>query len=667
MSIKYRPDIDGLRAIAVGGVILQHAHVPLHGGFLGVDVFFVISGYLITLILLRELEQGKFSLAKFYERRARRILPALLTVLAVSCVIGWVVALPEAYAQFARSAIATVFFVSNVFMWRSSNYFAPDSGEIPLLHTWSLAVEEQFYIVFPIVLWALWRWRRKAILPLMAICVVLSLGVAEVAARHFPTASFYLAPFRAWELLIGGLAALAIHRGLDVRTPPALREAAAAAGLLAILASMVLLTETANIPGVSLLPSVLGSALIMVFAAGTATGRLLALRPFVGLGLISYSAYLWHQPLLAFARQASFETLSPLKTAGLVALTVLLAIVTYRFVETPFRKPRPGGAGTKKVLVLSGVGLAASALVGAVIALGQGFGPLRYAPERISLMATATPSPRRAACHLSPPFARAPDEACRFGEGPVTLALLGDSHGVELAHALGDAVAAQGGSLIQFTASGCPPALTFTPGPSHPVPGCHAFHERTVAYLEASAAQTVVLVFRHALYLYGQNETTFPSLPGTPYKLPDTAPEAARAAYWDSVETMARRLTEAGKTVLIVEPIPEIGRNIQRYAAVKDVSGDRLTTVTRPYYDRRMTGVADRLATVGTGLLPVAGLLCDDALCFGARGGQALYFDDNHLSMAGARYLVDLWQSDPALAQALHLTPADSEAKAMNR
>jgi len=333
--MKYRPEIDGLRTVAVMPVIFFHAGLDLFsGGFVGVDVFFVISGYLITSILIDDLQKGTFSIARFYERRARRILPALFFVILCCAPFAWAWMLPSQMEDFGRSVIAVVFFASNILFWQDIDYFAPAAEDNPLLHTWSLAVEEQFYIFFPILLLWLWRFgRNPAFYVVLGICIA-SLLLAELGSHTAPGATFYLLHTRAWELGAGSLCAFALNR-----RGPLSNGYLAAAGLLGVLLAATLYDKTTPFPSLYALLPVVGTALIILYAGpSTMVGKLLSLRGMVAIGLISYSAYLWHQPLFAFARIRSLTTPSEPLMIALSLLALGLAYFSWRFVEAPFRR-----------------------------------------------------------------------------------------------------------------------------------------------------------------------------------------------------------------------------------------------------------------------------------------------------------------------------------------
>jgi len=338
--MRYRPEIDGLRAIAVIPVILFHAGFQLFsGGFVGVDIFFVISGYLITTIILADLEAGRFSILNFYERRARRILPALYVVMAFCLPFAWLWLMPRDTEEFSKSVMAVLVFASNIFFWRQSDYFDADTELKPLLHTWSLGVEEQFYVIFPVFLMLAWRLGRKRIVVLLTITALLSLALAEYAVSRKPDATFFLLPTRAWELAMGSLIAFYLDGKERDRLTPVLHQILSLVGLGLIALGVLTFSKETPFPGFSALIPTVGAGLIIVFALpGTLVGRLLASRVLVGVGLVSYSVYLWHQPLLSFTRHRSFTEPNNEVIALILALTFGLAYVTWRYVEQPFRR-----------------------------------------------------------------------------------------------------------------------------------------------------------------------------------------------------------------------------------------------------------------------------------------------------------------------------------------
>jgi peptidoglycan/LPS O-acetylase OafA/YrhL len=332
--MQYRKEIDGLRAVAVLPVMFFHAGFErFGGGFLGVDIFFVISGYLITTIILKEKDVGTFSLVSFYERRIRRIFPALFFVLIACLPFAWLWLLPHELKNFGQSLMAVSLFISNLFFWQESDYFASDAEMIPLLHTWSLAVEEQYYVLFPLLIGVLWFIGKRKLTALLLLIAIASLAFSEWAWRHYPDANFYLLPSRAWELLAGVLAAFYAHQ-----YPLKGKQSFSLIGLIMIIGSILLLNDKLPFPSLYTLIPVIGTVLIILFATQTTwVGKLLSTPILAGVGLISYSAYLWHQPIFVFARLQSMQELPDWQFLILILLTLLLAFVSWIFVEQPFR------------------------------------------------------------------------------------------------------------------------------------------------------------------------------------------------------------------------------------------------------------------------------------------------------------------------------------------
>lgn len=395
--MKYRAEIDGLRAFAVVPVLLFHAgFAPFNGGYVGVDVFFVISGFLITSIILKDLDRGNFSLIEFYERRIRRIIPALFFVILVCVPFAWHFLTPADMREFAKSVKVVVTFSSNFFFWKESGYFDTAAELKPLLHTWSLAVEEQYYILFPILLMFGWRFGKRAIFIALAITFTTSLTVAHWGAYNLPTASFFLLPTRGWEILLGALCAFYL-RQRSGNGSGLVNQLLSLLGLSLMCIAVFTFDENTPAPGLHMLVPTVGAALIILFARqGTLAKTLLGSAPFVQIGLISYSLYLWHQPVFAFARRSSYrEHLDPYGYALLIGLSFLLAWVSWKFVETPFRQ--------KTIINRKRLFTAAASMFAVLICFGQagdssrGFKSLMYqykyddrTTERIHLILETT-------------------------------------------------------------------------------------------------------------------------------------------------------------------------------------------------------------------------------------------------------------------------------------
>ncbi len=384
--MKYRPEIDGLRAVAVLAVVLFHSTSCFPGGYVGVDVFFVISGFLITSLIWQDLESGRFTLIGFWERRARRIVPALVVVTIATLVAGWLLLLPADFENLGQASAAQAAFAANFHYYWDSGYFAGAAEEKPLLHTWSLAVEEQFYLIVPLLLWGVFRSLmlsgRTAVISMLATGFLLSFALSVYGLSRDPSATFYLLPTRAWELLLGSLLAF-LPRPSQSLSHKTIREVSALAGLSLILVPVFSYTDQTPFPGFAALAPCLGAALI-IWGNGlgpTVIGSLLSTRPVVFIGLISYSLYLWHWPFLAYGRYLSPEPLGLGLRATLVGLGILCAILSWKYVETPFRKRRLG-ASRKAVFAFAGSGLAAVLGCGLVCVVMQGF-PQRFSAEAL--------------------------------------------------------------------------------------------------------------------------------------------------------------------------------------------------------------------------------------------------------------------------------------------
>lgn len=501
----YRADIDGLRAIAILSVVLHHAGVPfLPGGFTGVDIFFVLSGYLIGGQIYMEVRSGAFSYLLFYRRRVRRILPAFYTVLVFSIVAALVLLSPLEARVFARDALAATLSASNIIFWHFTDYFSSAGGLQPLLMTWSLGVEEQFYLVIPLAMALLGRAHRRFALPAILIVCALSLMLAVRDAGFRPMQAFYLLPDRAWELGAGvALAVFEIDRiaGQKAAAAPAHPvNAAAVAGLAAVLAPLVLLTPQSTFPGFSALPSVMGTAALIALPGSLISRRILSLPPLVFIGQVSYSWYLWHWPMLAFARIATAGNLPPASGLLVAALSFPIAILSWRFVEQPFRRStRPAGA------LLRRYALAALVLLAVCAALWSAHGfPQRYA-QLAAMEAPASAlaaDPCLAASQDAPNLSArcyppAEADAERALPAAPAVALWGDSHAAALAPGLRLKARASGYVLAELTKNSCTPLI----GATHVVPrlpalaaGCAEFNQATLRLIQADPRIRIVVL-----------------------------------------------------------------------------------------------------------------------------------------------------------------------------
>jgi peptidoglycan/LPS O-acetylase OafA/YrhL len=631
LSVTYRREIDGLRAIALLPVLLFHAGFSwFRGGFVGVDVFFVISGYLITSIILSETQSGSFSIARFYERRTRRILPALFVVMLACLPFAWLWMLPEDLRGFGESLLAVAGFGSNLLFFLTSGYFDTAAELKPLLHTWSLAVEEQYYILFPLLVMLMWHWGRRVLAVTLSTLGLISFVIAVYSVREHSAFAFYLLPARAWELMIGAsLAALPVRQRASW-----LFELAGIAGLALIAAAVALFDRTTPFPGIAALLPTVGTALLIACASPTTlSGRLLGSRPLVGIGLISYSAYLWHQPLLAFARHRSIGHPPPLLLAGLLIMSMLLAWATWAWVEAPARN-RQRVPISRLAWTLCAAWLAI-VTAGASTIVADGY-PDRV-PEDVKRIANAARdrSPRQPECLVFQPIE--PANACVLGNpSRIVGTLVGDSQAAALGGALESAMAQRGLGLRQLTFQGCPPVL----GVSRPgVPGCTVHNERVAASLVPGS--TVILLARWTLYL---TTTRFDNLeggvePGDPVET--TGPLALR------MQETVRGYLRRGVRVVLVYPVPEAGWNVPSDAAKRRwfAADARDLTTSRTAFTARNADTVSALDAIGEHSLLVRvyaeEVFCSGERCVAQRGGVPLYYDAVHLSNAGASMLVE--------------------------
>ncbi len=636
-GVGYRPEVDGLRALAVLPVILFHAGFSwIEGGYVGVDIFFVISGYLISSIIFGEYRQGRFSLVTFYERRARRILPALMLVMAVCIPFAWFTMMPSQLNGFGQSMAAASLFASNMLFWYSSGYFDSSAEEKPLLHTWSLGVEEQFYLVFPLLAGLLYRLGMRRMTLVFLVLGLLSFVAGSWWYPRDAMAAFYFAPARAWELLAGVFVALLTMEGRLQKLSPALRNLLSAAGLLLIIGAMLGFDEHTPFPSALSLAPVIGAALVIGFAdQHNYAGRLLSLRWVVGIGLVSYSAYLWHQPLFAFSRIWADGRLSTGTMIFLSLLSLALAWLSWRFVENPFRQK--GRFSRAAIFKLSLASSLIMILLGCAAYLTGGF-KARLEPAQVALLETAKPSPKRDSCHKVSGEIRDPSEACVYFKDDTSWAVFGDSHAVEAAYALAGRLEPRGEGVVHLSLPGCPPALLY---PTSAI-GCNDWQEKALSRLEHDAKiKNVLLVFRYSAHLYGSQLNTYPDLPTQPRSMaPGKSPEEFRELLWGSLERIVDRLTASGKKVVILLPVPELGTSIEKNIWRSRFGGDYQFGTTRDYYLRRNRFILEKFEGLrerpGVSLLDPAAQLCPDDHCRAILDQTAMYFDDNHLSVLGA-------------------------------
>jgi peptidoglycan/LPS O-acetylase OafA/YrhL len=496
-QLKYRPHIDGLRAIAVASVVLFHLGVDfLPGGFAGVDIFFVISGFLISRIIYTESGAGEFSVVRFYGRRARRILPAFFAVTTLTFVGAFFLFLPPEFEAFARSVLASVVFAPNIFFYMTADYFAPAAETMPLLHYWSLGVEEQFYFVFPLIILGIVRVAPRALALSLGVLLALSLAASEAALRFDPQAAFYLLPFRAYELLIGCLIALP---GIKFPTSARIGAAATGLGLAMILAAFLILTKDTRFPGVAALLPTVGAGLVLWGSdkAPNMIARLLSTPSLVRFGLISYSLYLVHWPLILFATRL-YPYADPLpRGAAAFGLSVVLATISYWLIERPFRR-NVWSFTRRRIFWFSGSGLAVLGALSGFVLHHNGF-PGRLDARINDILAFQSydlkPQFRSGVCFLNPEQPGGDIDLSRcLPKGTGRKAILwGDSAAAHLYSGLREPLEAMGYSLGQLTASACAPVEGWNPAQR---PNCRGFNEIALPKILTEKPDLLVMAAR---------------------------------------------------------------------------------------------------------------------------------------------------------------------------
>ena len=648
--MNYRREIDGLRAIAVLPVILFHAGFEwFRGGFVGVDVFFVISGYLITSIIISGKEASTFTILRFYERRARRILPVLFLVMLACLPFAWLWMLPAEMVSFSKSLVAVSLFASNILFWRETGYFATANELKPLLHTWSLSVEEQYYVLFPLFLLLAWRLGRRWIIGILAATMIASLCLAQWGSINSPSASFYLLPTRGWELLIGALAAFYLNTRLVVHTGSrqnAISQAGSLLGLLLISYAVVAFDKNTPFPGFYALIPTLGTVFVILFATpSTIAGHLLGSKVLVGIGLLSYSAYLWHQPLFAFARMRSLEAPGAVQLFFLALLSIVLAFLSWKLVERPCRDD----SKTSRRAIFGGAFIAGLVMVGAGI-LGQsqrGFENRFALPGEIAK--TLVVPDRPGACFDRPEAYQRADWLCDVGSktGTASFLVFGDSHALALLPAFEKLAGQSAKRGLSIGASGCIPFLGV-----YAVPGdrrdaaCNRLNQRVYAYVKAQGIKKVFLVAKWTYYTDGGYDETDFSHIGLNQDS-KASKQISRNAFEQGLEKTVAAYAAIGVQPIIVSQAPQ-----QRYDArsvyYKAYAND--ANQAGPNIRKLSVAVAEHqklqlftsslfnkyTQTKQLSLVSLDDLFCDSSKCLIGTDKTSWYFDDDHLSTVGA-------------------------------
>ncbi len=650
-AIRYRPEIDGLRCIAVLAVILFHAgFTPFSGGFIGVDIFFVISGYLITRIIQTEIEQRRFSFARFYERRVRRIFPALFVMALVTSVVALCLLTPVQLAQYGGSLVAMNLFLSNRFFYQQTGYFAPNVDEIPLLHTWSLSVEEQFYLVFPLFLITLARWWPHRVRGALVSVLLLSFALCVYREQTGKLdLGFFSTPSRIWELLLGCW--LAAHEARHGRTRARAAGAWAAAGLLMTVVPVFAFGPTTGYPGWLTAIPVAGTALLLRHAdASNGVGKLLGLRALVAIGLVSYSAYLWHQPVFAMALHATGQHAATEAQLGLIVLTLGLAYLSWRFVERPMRSQ--ARVATRHIWTGAGLGSAVLVSAGLLVNLGDGL-PERFDLDFSPLRAIELPAQEQHCRALFPGFEANCLASLTVEPGtPIDYLVLGDSHAQ--AFAAGLLARHPGLRVVAIGRDGCLPfdgVERFDVNEKIP---CEQAAEQLGRH--PLAAAHTVLVARFAYYAHGSGfgrADTAGRRPRSIHIQPQgqaerTDPHDYPSVLADGLDATLQRLKSDGTTrvQLLLQP-PELGFDPSNCLSFGlRVREAHACTIARSDVQARQQSYRQALETVlarhpEVTVIDPTQVLCDARACSATASGKMLYRDDDHLSLDGAALVFD--------------------------
>ena len=627
---SHRTDIDGLRALAILPVLLYHAKLGCSGGYVGVDIFFVISGYLITSLILKEQAEGVFSLTGFWERRIRRIFPAMAVMLAGTFLIGWFMYLPEDFRRMAGSAIAQATILSNVFFYRETldgnGYFGPAADTMPLLHTWSLSVEEQFYLFFPLLMIIVAAAKRR-----MVLCIVAVMGLLSFArslwyfvpeyffnpVSNAPTeGAFFLLPSRAWELLFGTL--LALMRG-KLATGKGARELLGWLGVAMVGCAIFRYDDSTPFPGLAAIPPCLGAGLIICSNEGELcfVGRLLSLKPVVFIGLISYSLYLWHWPLLVFDEYPAIVKPGPWQRAAVLAVSFIVATLSWLYVERPFRMRK---VFPKRRFLFAFAGCTTAVF----LALGIGVYSTGGVPGRLG------PAACRYAGFRNHFAFRVKVDADQVRHGQVAelgftnntdfdLVVWGDSHAMAVAPVINDLCRKYSLHGALTADHGVPPVAFAIDRAGQD--SAHAMLD----LITRRHIKIVIMAARWALYLQ-------------------------RPQFKQSLMFTVQTVLRSGARVYVLKDVPHPGFDVPRFVAIYAMHGmdlSRLGTSVSAYSDlnRPMDETFNQLSKMGAIVLdPTSYFMNSHGLYGVVKDGQVLYWDDGHLTVEGAALLAPMFE-----------------------
>ncbi|WP_058119684.1 acyltransferase family protein [Photobacterium kishitanii] len=624
--MRFRTDINGLRALAVIAVVLFHFNPPwvrIPGGFAGVDVFFVISGFLMTSIIFRGLENNNFSIIKFYISRANRIIPPLMAMCCVLLILGWFYLTPVDYRILGKHIAGSSGFISNIFYFKESGYFDAGSHEKWLLHTWSLSVEWQFYIIYPVVLVVLKKFFSfnsiKKILVIITGCgFVFNLYISY----QNPTYAYFLLPARGWEMMLGGLAYL-----YPIQLNENNKKYCQWLGVLLIIAAYSTMGEQDMWPGYLALMPVEGAFLIIIANRHHSFFDHLILQR---LGTWSYSIYLWHWPLVVIGYYLSIPYF---EFVGL-PISILLGYLSYRYIEN--RKVSTQSVSISRQIITS-IPLWLIIVVGGVAAVvfkHHGFAVDRFPTSVNNIVKDIKPTPNRDNCHIY--SYQDPTKACEYYGHNIDWAVLGDSHAISISYALANRLKATDQGLKHFSFAGCIPSY----GQKNNFSLCSRWYNEAADYiLQNKKIQNVVLINRYSAGLYGENEGIYPQLAHK--KMPEYA------GILTAFDKLVLQLAHTKKNVYVIKPVPEMGRSISKlfyenYWVGKPVKD--IVSMSKTYYEQRNYDILHHFKQArypaNVHFIDSQKEFCDARYCYAVRDSHPLYHDAHHASQQGAEKLV---------------------------
>ena len=651
MKLKYRPEIDGLRAIAVGSVIIYHAQIFLFGhqlfkgGFIGVDIFFVISGYLITSIILNELLiTGSFSFKNFYERRIRRILPALLFIMFVSLPLAWIYLIPSSFIDFSKSVLYSLGFSSNFYFHYSGQQYGAQSALLkPFLHTWSLSVEEQYYILFPIILLLTFKYLKKYLIQILILGFVISFFLADYISKNYPSTSFYFLHTRMWELLAGSiLAYFEITKGYRNKYE-ILNSILPIIGLFLIAHSLLFFNDEMFHPSFLTLSPIIGVCFIIWFSnKDDLITKILSTKLFVGIGLISYSLYLWHYPIFAFERITEFSNNDIVKQLFLGLIILVLSVTTYYFIERPFRNKK---YSFKKIILI---------LIGATTFL------LTFNLYVIIENGVKTRLPKLLQAKL-----RADTTNFYQKNNLQKVILIGDSHKRALEYNLNEKIKKNNLSLFEYDTPFFLKDFNFVDRYLKKIDkNFFDTNNEIDNFLNENSNLIVILHYRWPVYLletYYENEEGYKEINNLvfskylePINIKTYSKQQRQKYIKDGLIFQINNIIKKGHNLILVYPVPEMGFSVPKYLLKKIIKknnkkDDAIPILSEGYEAYKIRNelvfeILDSVQNPNIYRVYPHRVFCDKQIkdrCVANDQNDLFYFDDNHLSLKGSEFVVE--------------------------